>query len=246
MPKYARRAYGKKGYKKYKKYNRIKKMVTGEGPTMVEKIAAGVGGVATLAKAVMPAIAAINTEHKYADYNFTGNAYGVNTSPVLQCLTNVIAQGTNDNERIGNSILAKDIYFRCQIGWLPSASIQVGISRFILFAWKDNASANAPSANKVLNDPSNINSPINKDYSDQFVVLKDKTIAHNAYTTSVVMQSYSHMKVYKTLNYHMRWTASSATSITQNHVYILFLGAGATAANQSTITCYSRLNFTDN
>lgn len=243
MP-YNKRAFGKSGKKTYKRFNRIKKMVTGDGPTLVEKIASGVGGVAHLAKAVLPAIAAINTEAKYLDTSFTGNAYQVTVTPLLQCLTNNMAQGTGENERIGNSILAQDIYFRAQVSWLPSSTIQIGTSRFILFCWKDNAGQNAPSVTKIL-ESADINSPINKDYSDQFVILKDKIFAHNAQTATVCLQSQFNLKVYKKLNFHMRWTGAS-TGNTQNHIYVLFIGGGGSSANASSLTCHSRLNFTDN
>lgn len=244
MPKnYAKRAYGRKGYKQLKRYTKVKQMVTGEGPTMVEKIASGIGGVATLAKAVLPAIAAINTEAKYHDETMSGNAYGVSTNSLVQCLTDSIARGTTDSDRIGNSVLAKDFYFRAQIYWLPTATLQVGVSRMILFVWKDNANANPPTVAKILENP-DINSAINKDYSDQFVVLKDKIFVHNANTTSTVAQDMKNIKVYKKLNFHMRWLDND--SITQNHVYVLFLGGSATSANPSTINLYSRLNYTDN
>jgi len=53
--------------------NKTKKMVTGQGPTLLEQLARGASGVATVAKAVLPIVSAINTEAKYLDVSYSGN-----------------------------------------------------------------------------------------------------------------------------------------------------------------------------
>lgn len=104
----------KKNYKRRRpiKYSPSKKMVTGHGPTLLEKISSGVGSVAKLATAVAPAIAAINTESKYLDITASVTAHTPGTSDVIRNLTGEIIQGVNDSQRIGNSILMRDLQIR--------------------------------------------------------------------------------------------------------------------------------------
>lgn len=240
-----KKQYKKRNFKKTN-YKKTKQMVQGQGPTLLEKIASGAGTVATLARAVAPVISMINTELKFYDQSNSASAYAVGGTPYLSCLTNNISPGTSENNRIGNSILGKNLYFRAQIGWLNSATISYGASRLIIFAWKENAQVNAPTAAKILWTPGDINSAINKDYSDQFVIIKDKTFIHNANLVTVSQQDAKYVKLYKPLDFHMRFTGSAGATQTTNHIYMLFLGGGASSANASYINLYSRFNYTDN
>lgn len=240
-----RQAYGKKGNKMYKKIDKVKKMVTGEGPTMLEKIASGVGGVASVAKAVLPAIAAINTEEKFYDQSSTITAYNVQTNGQIFCITNLIAQGVQDNQRIGTSILAKQVNMRIYISNSFTVAQPFNIARFILFVWKDNATANAPTLAKLL-QANDINSGYNKDYTDQFVVIKDKTMTFNAAFSASYSGEVKHLKVYKKLDFHMRWIGNGTTTQAQNHLYIAVLGAQTSVANAVSLSYYTRINYTDN
>lgn len=221
-------------------------MVTGSGPTLLDKIASGAGTVAKLAMAVAPAISAINTEHKYFDVASTDVAYNPGTNDTMTNLTQGIAQGTTDITRIGNSILAKDINIRAYVFWAASTTIHFGVSRVILFVWKENLQDNPPTVAKLFEAPTQLTSAYNKDYTDQFVVLKDKLISHNANISAATGQAVSIFRYYKKLNWHMRFDAGSTGDGTVNHIYLLIRGGGATSANQSSITYNSRLNFTDN
>lgn len=245
----AKRAYGKKGYKKYKKYSRIKKMVTGDGPTMVEKIASGVGGVATLAKAVLPAIAAINTELKYVDNTASVTSYNPGTNDSLVYITPGLINGTQDNQRVGNSILAKDIQLRLAMNFTTSNGppAVLGIHcRAMLICWKDNAKQNVPTIAKIFEVPNNLYSPVNKDYSDQFVVIKDKFFTLNGHNSTVGTQGFTTMKWFKSLNYHMRYDGATGSDNTQNHLYLVLRSSASGVGSALSTTWYSRINFTDN
>lgn len=245
---YPKRAYGRKGYKTYKKVNKIKKMVTGDGPTMVEKIASGIGGVATLAKAVLPIIGAINTEMKYFDQTAATNAYSPGVNDVLTGLSTSIIQGTSDSQRIGNSILAKDLQLRMAINFTSSTGVPNinGIHcRALLIAWKENAQQNAPSIAKIFEAPSNLYSPVNKDNSDSFMVIKDKFFTLNATNTNSGTAGFSSMKWFKKLDYHMRFLDAGANP-TQNHIYLILRSSATGLSNALQVTYYSRLNYTDN
>lgn len=241
---------GRQYYRKPKKtqYTQTKKLVTGHGPTVLEQIASGVGSVAKLAGAVAPVIAAINTELKYTDYSNTAlDGYNPGTSDQLVCLTNQLSQGTEDFQRIGNSILAKDISLKYNSLYLATTAGNIGATRIVILVWKDNATANAPTAAKIFETPSVFLSGFNKDYTDQMVILKDKVYMHEASYdpgAGLYVGGYTD-KVYKKLDFHMRWT-NSTTANSQNHIYFLVRGSGATSANASRVSVYSRMNFTDN
>lgn len=228
--------------------------MTGHGPTLLERIADGAGQVAKLATAVAPVIAAINTEMKFNDITNTFSTYATATNSDLRCLTSNVFQGTGEQQRIGQSILLKNMQVRLaqSMSMLTNQATPVlGCHhRVMLLCWKDNATANVPTVTKILQAPSNIYSPVNKDYSDQFVILKDKHITFNARltpgtsTNGAGSQDFKSMKWYKPINWHLRWDAT--TSVTQNHIWMLTMSTAPGATSAVNTTFYSRMNFTDN
>lgn len=220
-------------------------MVQGHGPTFLEQLGTGFGAAAEVAKAVLPMVEAINTELKYADASGTVTAYNPGTNDQLLCLTNTISQGTEDFNRIGNSILAKDINIRLYSTFSADATHLNNVARITLLCWKDNANANTPTVAKIYESPTIINSPFNKDYTDQFVILKDKIYANNAVVSATQSQCLKIMKFYKKLDWHMRWL-NTTTGNTQNHIYICLRGAHTAVGNAMSFSYYTRMNFTDN
>lgn len=243
-----RGGYSGGGKKKAYKKNKTKQMVTGAAPTMVEQIASGVGQVAKLAGAVAPIIAAINTEHKYYDRTAGVTAYTPGTNDQIINLSGGIAQGLTDSTRVGNSILAKDIQLRVAHYFAATSTGVVAFGRFMLIVWKANAQENVLTAAKLFEAPTNIYSPLNKDYSDQIVVLKDKFVSYNSATLPTgagYSASAQHLKIYKKLDFHMRFDGATASDDTMNHVYLIIRGSAA-STNAVGATYYSRLNYTDN
>lgn len=238
-----RRAY--KGKRK-PRVNKTKRMVTGHGPTLLDKLAVGAGGIAQLARAVAPAIGMINTEMKYFDVSSQPAYFNPGTSDSLTCLTGAIAQGLTDITRIGDSILAKNIAIKFNLFANMTAALHQTQTRLILFVWKENANINAPLISKIFTTPAEFLSGFNKDYTDQFVVLKDKVFCHNANISAATLQDVKHVKVYKNLDYHMRFIDGTAAGWSVNHVYLLLRSTGPTAANQGAADVWSRLNYTDN
>lgn len=243
--------YKKKSYPRRRRINYApaKKMVTGHGPTLLEKIASGAGSVAKLASAVVPVIAAINTEMKYYDQTALVASYTPGTNDSIISLTDAIAAGVADNQRIGNSFLAKSLQVRLAHNFTPAVgppAIHGLHCRMMLVCWKDNASQNIISAAKLFEAPTNLYSPVNKDYSDSFVVLKDKYFSLNAPVSSAYPQSFTSMKLFKNINWHMRFSSSSASSGTTNHIFLILRSSSTGSTNALNTTYYSRLNFTDN
>ena len=241
----------KKNYKRRRpiKYSPSKKMVTGHGPTLLEQISSGVGSVAKLATAVAPAIAAINTESKYLDITAAVTAHTPGTSDVIRNLTGEIIQGVNDSQRIGNSILIRDLQIRLAHNFnatLGSPNVQGIHCRMMLVCWKENVNANPITAAKLFESPPNLYSPVNKDYSDQFVVLKDKFFSLNNSAGLAGPSAFTTQKLFKKINWHARFQGATAFDSTQNHVYLVLRSSAPGVTNALATTFYSRMNFTDN
>lgn len=239
-----RRKFVKKG--RQVTYSKSKKLVTGHGPTLLERIASGVGSAAKLAMAVAPAIAAINTEHKYWDQTAAVTSYAPGTNDQIIALTAGVVQGITDQTRIGNSILAQDLQIRLAHNFtttLGAPNIQGIHCRMMLVCWKENATANPISAAKLFEVPNNLYSSMNKDYTDQFVVLKDKFFSLNNSSGLAGTSAFTAVKMFKPLKWHIRWDNANAT---QNHVFLILRSSAVGVGNALQTTYYSRLNFTDN
>lgn len=236
----------KRVYRRRARVNKTKKMVTGQGPTMVEKMANGLGSVATLARAVAPVISMINTELKYTDTNTSLTAYNPGTNDAIQLLS-AISQGDDDVNRIGNSVLAKNITLKAQMQYTADSTQLIVLYRLILFVWKANANSNPPTVAKLFEAPTNILSAMNKDYTDQLVVIKDTVCTEDIgfVPTTTNAAGICYRKVYKKLDFHIRWL-NATTGITENHVYVCFRCSSPLINNAGTCNLYSRINYTDN
>lgn len=245
MP-YARRKFSKR---RPVRYSSTKKLVTGQGPTLLEKIASGAGSVAKLAMAVAPVVAAINTEHKYFDLTASVQSHSPGTSDQIINLTQGIIQGVTDSDRIGNSILAKDLQIRLAHNFqntIGTPNVMGLHCRMMLVCWKENIQLNGPTAAKIFESPGNLYSPVNKDYSDQFVVMKDKFFTLNSGISVSAVTGFQTMKLFKKLNWHLRYQAGTAFDGTVNHIFLILRSSAAGATNALNTTYYSRLNYTDN
>lgn len=235
-----KRGYKKRGYRKTyrKRISPTKKLVTGQTqPTLLEKIASGVGAAAGVAKAVLPMISAINTENKYLDVSSSATL-PFNT-PAIVLLSNT-GTGTSEQDRIGNSILARNVNIR--FSYTPNfTSVAFQLYRVILFVDKQQAGT-APTAAQLFQTPSNLDTPFNKNFTDRFAILKDKrfNIAQQG------SQTMSVQKWFRKLEFHIRYvgTSSASASMGNNSLYLLLWSNAVT--NPPTYNLYSRLNFTDN
>jgi len=242
------RRRSKKRSKGFVPNNKTKFLVTGHSPTYLERLSRGLGAASQVARAVMPIVAAINTEHKYFDVDNVGVAYNPGTADSLFSLTSGIPQGLTDSTRIGNSLLSKDINVKMSLNWTPTATTGplVSLARVIFFIWKENIQDNPPTVTKIFEVPATFLSPFNKDYTDQMVILKDKVINQNALMNVSIAQNNSNFKWFKKLDFHMRFDAAGTTDGTVNHLYCLVRGSNTLIANQVAYRLYSRMNYTDN
>jgi len=242
-----RKRYAKKQNVPYVKQSKTKKLVTGQDPTLLERLARQSDNIGLVAKSILPIAMAINTEHKYFDLQSSGSAYNPGTNDSLINLSQGIAQGLTDQTRIGNSILAKDLQLTILADFLPAvAGLQTAFGRFTLLVWKENLQDNPPTVAKIFEFPTLFHSRFNKDYTDQMVIIKDKILPFSAKTLISQVQDPKVIKIFKKLDFHMRFDGATASDGTVNHIYLCVRGWNATAANQVNYNQYFRLNYTDN
>jgi len=230
----------RRSYRSYPKRRiaRTKALVTGQTqPTMLEKIAGGLGAAANVARAVMPIVSAINTEQKFIDAYATGQS--ISTTASIQPLS-YTAQGTDEQNRIGNSILAKDLNLKLT---LTPNYIAADYNRMRLIVFVDKSQRGTlPTLSELLQNTSYpLDSSFNKNYTDRFVIIKDKRFQLIKYGITPL-----ELKLYKKLNFHVRYigTTLATASAGENNIYFVVLGD--TAANLPTYSFFARLNFTDN
>lgn len=236
MPPYKKRIYSKKTAKKsFVKTNRTKKLVTGRGPTMLETISSGVGSVATLARAVMPAIMAINTEAKYHDV--ATSVTPTFSTPHIANLS-LFGQGLTDKDRVGNSLLAKNLQWKITIK-NPETAFSTKV-RFMLISDKSQGGV-PPTLAQIMELPSSTLSMSNKNFSDRFVIMKDELIDLNQQDMAAGVLHTD--KGFKQLDFHIRYLGpgNTAPNAGPNSLYLLIW-----PDIQVSCSYYTRLNFTDN
>lgn len=214
-----------------------KRMVEGHNSTMIEKMAWGAGAVSTLARAIVPYIKANNAEAKYFDQSATVNPTFPNASIVV--MSNM-AQGLTDITRIGNSIKAKDL--KVKYTFTPSyTSLPYNNTRVMIIIDKMQGGVAAPVITQILEDSTNYLSPLNKDFTDRFVLLRD-----NYYTINQGGNAPLQHELFLKLDYHIRYLSSGAAVADQGPGAIYFVVINREATNVNTTSFYSRLNYYDN
>lgn len=185
----------------------------------------------------------VNAEEKYNDVHtqfYFGQDY-------CQELTS-IPQGTDADERNGNSIRAKSLWVRVNtkadmtyfnnIGTYPSA-------RLIIFI-DTNQDGSAPVPSDVLETVSVV-SPLNTDNVGRFTILKD------IFYPLTLGQSTKSFEIYLPLNHHVRYSGPGATApeLRDGNMYLIWIsdlppsgGGPITAAGETDVM--SRFRFLDN
>jgi len=178
----------------------------------------------------------VNVEKKFISTTISESP---GSTAVLNCL-NICSQGNDDNNRQGDSILAK----HCTIlGNLTVNASNTGsdVVRCIVFVDKENRGA-FPSATDLLTS-SSVNSQKSLDNLDRFVTLKDMRFV---LTPSTGVRPQVPFKIYLPLHTHLKYAgnAGDITDVRQNSIFILWLGIENT--NKTVISATTRLAFYDN
>lgn len=242
-----RKSFRRRPARKFpKKTARVKKMV-GEQPSLVDKIASGVGQVAKLAGAIAPIVAAINTEEKYVDY--TSSVTFSNASPQIINLTRT-AQSLTDTGRIGDSVKARFLQIRNHFV-ADHSTVNNNIIRCMIFVDKSVSASMGiadPTLANLFTSSTNVFSPLNKDNGDRFVLLKDKIFTLDCPTATNAVAgarggSTRFMKINLPLDFHIRYVAANLNDVGPNQVYMLLWTASGVTPS---CTYYSRFKYTDN
>lgn len=135
------------------------------------------------------------------------------------------AQGTDDNNRVGNSIKLKSMFMRASLMENGSATYPTATRNIILIDRQPNGAL--PAASDILEDSASYLSPLNDDNGSRFLVIFDK-----CYITNIADGQMRCLKKFKKLNFHMKFSATSGaiTSVSTNSLVML------TLSNQSTNT----------
>lgn len=233
-----KRSYKKRTYKRRggPRATKAKQLVEGKGSTRLEKIAWGLGGMASVARAVLPYIKANNAEAKYFDTNFS-------VSPVLATpgLNNITAmsQGLTDITRIGNSIKLKDLKVRVTLS--PNFTTNTNNLIRIMILVDKMQDGTLPTYAQIFEVPTVFNSPLNKDFTDRFVLLRDKYITLNSGGDNELF-----FDMYLKLDYHVRYLGPGNAGVDQGPGTIYILSWSREAVNAPTIQYYNRINYYDN
>lgn len=236
MARYNKNKKYRKGYKKG--ITKTKKLVTGQTqPTLLEKIAAQSGSIASVAKAVMPIVSMINTEQKFFDAVATSQ--NISSTPAFYVLMNP-TQGTGETNRIGTSVLLKNMNLRVSIS--PNyTAVPINIFRMVVFVDKFQAGS-LPTATQLFQAPTNIDSAFNKNFTDRFAILKDKRFI----VTQQGNQEQLIQKYFKQLDFHQRFIGIDGSQASQGPNSIYLCMWGTLSVNFPTLSIYCRTNFTDN
>lgn len=172
-----RRNQGRKNFARKPRVSRqlqTRRQLAGTKPlSMIDRIAGGVGTVATIAKTVSGLMNLVNVEDHYIDTALT--AAVTNAAAGTAINVNLVGQGTDRNQRVGNKLLCKAIHgiFAATI---DSAIVNsFCLMRFVLVL--DKKPQIGPTTWTSVYLPSSNVGLINKDSAgDRYVILKDKLI----------------------------------------------------------------------
>jgi len=215
--------------------------MTGDSPiTPVDRIARGVGTVATIAKTVSGIVSMINVEDKFLDTPFTGTATTV--TQFAQVL-NAVKQGIDYNQRNGNKLLDKylqiNIILSLDASTAPNTTL---IMRCVILIDKK-PQIGALTWNTVYEPNNDVSALIDKNTAgDRVVVLKDYKIILNG---TNVRQKY--IKFYCPLaRLHTQFTGPNATDFESGAIYFLMISSASGLTPAPIVQATSRFAYMDN
>lgn len=194
------------------------------------------------------AVMFLNSEEKFADSN--ANAASVGTTPIVTAMTGGLVRGTGENQRVGSSILLKSGLLRGTIKVNASATTPQQF-RLIIFRDLNDNDNTAPTGAQLLQTTAAqaaILSPLNRDNSSRFQVIRDRIFRVYANHPSQSINEFFTFGFDKdshgnnTKGQHATWDASDGTAAGQ--VYWMVVSSDDT--NKPTMDWYSRYNYMDN
>lgn len=218
---------------------RTKKLVDGHSPyTSAERMLNSGAGIArtvgALVKDVSTVMSLVNSETKYNDVLVTA------ADPTITTITPMtyIAEGDDETQRNGRSILGKDITVRYGFN-LESGGPNVFMCAIVCD--KENPQDALPTLAQIFENPLSPYTPILKDAADRFVIVKKQMFYLNTVSRTTHVG-----KMYVKVPFHIKYddTDNTYLSADKNHLYFCVISDAL--AGDSVYTMYSRFNFLDN
>ncbi len=219
-----------------------------------------VASVAFTALKVATSVAAlINTEFKFVDTNVSAAALA--TPATTAFITNLTAmqQGTDEQNRVGNSILPKGLNIRLEFSGNPSGGAIQEI-RYVIIIDRDQDGAD-PTIVQLLQTATLLDSFLNMDNKKRFRVLVDRKFhVGNSSTASHIKRNVSrshYLKFNKPQRlrahnhvkrkwYHVLYSGTSAAETDQDNGAIYILAWSNEVTNSPTCRITARLRYIDN
>lgn len=190
--------------------------------------------IVLLWKAIQELRKLMNVERKFIDMQVTPAPVDKNGAVVHLSPCN---QGSDYNERTGNSIKATSLLLRGYVN-LPSTATTGHVMRLILFRDLDNNSS-APTPATVLENVEP-NSPLLHTEGKRYKIIRDKLI-----TVSNTGPDIKMVKFNIKLNSHIKYS-DPTTGIREGQLYLLVLSDTLTVSEEPLFGYDSRIRFVDN
>jgi len=229
---FRRRSYKPRRFIKKSKGGMVKKMVDGKGS--VGYISAGMRSLPYLIKSVSMLKSLVNSEWKFTD--FTDNTALTAAGAVFNMTT--LAQGTDDNNRIGNSILLKDVILRFTVTINGMAAFT---NARIIFLVDKEYDGTTPAVSDILETgvSNDYLATMNPDTTKRFVVIKDYLVS-----LSPTNSTFS-TKLYKLFNIHTQYDGTTAVDASCKENQILMLTIADQPTNLPDFEVNARFKFYD-
>ncbi len=224
------------------------------------KGAGAVAGAAFTALKVATGLAAlINTEFKFIDHEIAAAAVALPANTTFIHALTANAQGTDEQLRIGNSILPKSLSVRLQFQGNTSGGTDQEI-RYMILIDKDNDGV-FPTIAQIIQLTAQQDSYMNMDNKRRFRVLVDGSlIVGNGGATANMRRTAKRTHYFKFNKaqrvsghmhrrkkwYHILYSASSAAPGSLDNGNIFLVAWSNETTNSPTIRSTSRLRFIDN
>lgn len=155
------------------------------------------------------------------------------TLPAPNSILNPIPQGVTQSSRIGNEVHNRSVHIRLL---LQRAAVDAVVR--IIIVWNLDGSVTNP--NLLLEDNTNFQSPLNKDYGKSFWVRFDKT-----YTLAAGQSQLQVDEIWRAVKCTTEYTDDGTTTPSANSLWLLAISNQATTANQPLLSYIARLTYTD-
>lgn len=174
----------------------------------------------------------VNAEKNYLDTDISGN---YNSTATITDLTSM-AEGDDQGQRQGRSLLAKSLFLRGYINMSSSASATSVRCMVVMDTMNQ---GDAPTYTDIV-QANAVASPLNVSaYPGRYKILYDRQFLLSINGTRMVP-----IRCFKKLNNHIRFEGTGANTSTRNSLYFVCVSSEAT--NSPAISGYARLAYYDN